>query len=284
MVVHISPIGRETKHVEEWLREITPVSKIWLIHSKKKDGGTDYGKNARDLEKKLKKDYAGIEVKRVTIDNPLGMDDTMDAITEIVRQEDDNNVIRQHVAINVTGGTNVMAAGAILSAMHLGTKAYYVLNREKNPAQKKYVIELPIPPIGIAKMNETQQKVLDIISKGYFILYDSTGRIAKEVRTEGPGVITNENLLKELGKDWNKTITSISGRTRKIGATKINAVAAKLEEKGYIEIIRGIPKISIIKLGSGRTAAGQEKIGGGTMYKITAAGKRQAKNSMMLKE
>ena len=81
MVVHISPIGRETKHVEEWLREITPVSKIWLIHSKKKDGGTDYGKNARDLEKKLKKDYAGIEVKRVTIDNPLGMDDTIDEIT-----------------------------------------------------------------------------------------------------------------------------------------------------------------------------------------------------------
>ena len=36
MVVHIAPIGRETKHVEEWLREVTPVTKIWLIHSKKR--------------------------------------------------------------------------------------------------------------------------------------------------------------------------------------------------------------------------------------------------------
>ena len=53
MVVHIAPIGRETKHVEEWLREITPVTKVWLIHSKRKDGATDYSKNAKDLEKKL---------------------------------------------------------------------------------------------------------------------------------------------------------------------------------------------------------------------------------------
>ena len=121
MVVHIAPIGRETKHVEEWLREITPVTKVWLIHSKRKDGATDYSKNAKDLEKKLKKDYAAIEVERYLIDNPLGMDDTMDAITDIVSKEE--NVLRQEFAINVTGGTNVMASGAILSAMLLGTKA-----------------------------------------------------------------------------------------------------------------------------------------------------------------
>ena len=81
----------------------------------------------------------------------------MDAITDIVSKEE--NVLRQEFAINVTGGTNVMASGAILSAMLLGTKAYYVLNREKNPGQKSYVEELPIPSIGIAKMNDTQQKL-----------------------------------------------------------------------------------------------------------------------------
>ena len=43
MVVHIAPIGKETKHVEEWLREVTPVTKIWLIHSKKKDGNVAVG-------------------------------------------------------------------------------------------------------------------------------------------------------------------------------------------------------------------------------------------------
>jgi len=168
MVVHIAPIGKETKHVEEWLREITPVTKIWLIHSKKKDGTIDFVKNARDLGKKLKKDYAAIEVEQYLIDNPFGMDDTMDAITDIVSIEED--VLRQEFAINVTGGTNVMASGAILSAMLLGTKAYYVLNRDKNPGQKSYVRELPIPSIGIVKMNDTQQKVLNIISKSRFIV------------------------------------------------------------------------------------------------------------------
>ena len=45
MVVHIAPIGRDTKHVEEWLREITPVTNVYLIHSKKKDEIDDYSKN-----------------------------------------------------------------------------------------------------------------------------------------------------------------------------------------------------------------------------------------------
>ena len=273
MVVHISPIGRETKHVEEWLREITPVSKIWLIHSKKKDGDTDFANDARDLEKKLKNDYAGIQVEKYTIENPLVMDDTMDAITDIVSKEED--VLRQEFAINVTGGTNVMAAGAILSAMFLGTKAFYVLNRKKNPGQKSYVEELPIPNIGIIKMNETQQRVLNIISKSYFKLRDPSSKTNKIIEEEGPGVISNEKLLQEL--KWTKVIKS-GTRKRQQGATKLHAVIKKLLEKGYIEKKSGVPVMR--KVGSGFV----KQIGQGVIYKITAAGRRQAKNVIMLKE
>ena len=99
-----------------------------------------------------------------------------------------------------------MAAGAILSAMFLGTKAFYVLNRKKNPRQKSYVEELPIPNIGIIKMNETQQRVLNIISKSYFKLRDPSSKTNKIIEEEGPGVISNEKLLQEL--KWTKVIKS----------------------------------------------------------------------------
>jgi len=37
MVVHIAPIGKNVAHVKEWLREVQPITKVWLIHSKKTD-------------------------------------------------------------------------------------------------------------------------------------------------------------------------------------------------------------------------------------------------------
>ena len=52
MVVHIAPIGEHTEHVIEWIREVTPVTKIYLIHSKK-TSETNFAKKARDLEKKI---------------------------------------------------------------------------------------------------------------------------------------------------------------------------------------------------------------------------------------
>lgn len=280
MVIHIAPIGRETKHVEEWLREVTPVTKIWLIHSKKKDGTVDFTKNARDLAKKIKKDYAAVEVEQYVIDNPFGMDDTMDAITDIVSIEED--VLRQEFAINVTGGTNVMASGAILSAMLLGTKAYYVLNRDKNPGQKSYVRELPIPSIGIVKMNDTQQKVLNIISESNFIVkYLKTRKVQYQ---EGPGVITNQELLDKLKM---KKQIKYGTRKRQQGATKLTYVMAELKKKGYVEKIDGVEKcvkktvivdgytkeIFVIKINESKVK-----------WKITPAGKRQARNAMMLKE
>ena len=281
MVVHIAPIGKETKHVEEWLREVTPVTKIWLIHSKKKDGRDDFTKNAKDLAKKIKKDYAGVEVEQYLIDNPFGMDDTMDAISDIVSIEED--VERQEFAVNVTGGTNAMASGAILQAMLLGTKAYYVKNRDKNPGQKKYVDELPIPSIGIVKMNSAQQKILGIISNNVNILRHPK---TKTVKKREAGEITNQELLKKL--KWN-TENNEGVRKRQQGATRIAYILKELEKKGYVEKIHGVEEfvknIFVRSDGSGTKDRYEiKKNESKVKWRITSAGKRQAKNAMMLKE
>ena len=103
------------------------------------------------------------------IENSFNIDDTYDAINEIINEErEENNIENYEIAINVSGGTNVMAAAAILAATMKCTKAYYVLDERKNPGQDNYVVELPIPLINTGKMNETQQEVLRLISEGTF--------------------------------------------------------------------------------------------------------------------
>ena len=210
MVVHIAAIGTETGHVTEWLRNGS-VEKIYLLHSKK-TAEVDFPKKARELEKKIKEQYPDCIIFKRVIENAFNLDDTQDAITEIVYNEQDNGVLNQEIAINVTGGTNIQGAAAVLSAFKHGTKAYYILNRRKNKNLNSYVEELPIPSIGIAKMNKTQQQALQFIAHGRFLRIEQEKRIdkiSKKLRKftnymdddKITGKMTNQQLLKIMQLD-----------------------------------------------------------------------------------
>ena len=341
MVVHIAPIGESTGHVLEWIREVTPVTKIYLIHSKKSKE-TDFPKKARELEKDIHKIRPSAEVIMKVIENSFNIDDTYDAINEIINVERVENKIENYeIAINVSGGTNVMAAAAILAATMKCTKAYYVLDERKNPGQDNYVVELPIPLINTGKMNETQQEVLRLISEGTFERIDiiekispvslddkwkpkgktisekrqydfctcghweekhpkkSTHRIRAIRECEEPkcrckkfevkitGTITKKKLLEKMGLDksvpynvYDENKKPIGQRKIQKGATKIHAIATKLESKGYITISKKIPTLEKISLGGDRFEFKKGNTSG-VLYKITTAGRRQAKDMMM---
>ena len=167
MVVHIAVIGTETAHVTEWLRSGS-IEKIYLLHSKK-TAEIDFPKKARDLEKQIKKLYPGVEIIKRVIENAFNLDDTQDAISKIVYYErKENGVENQEIVINITGGTAIQSAAAVLSAFKHGTKADYIRNRKKEKL-KNYIEKLPIPSIGIVNMNKTQQKVLQLISESRFV-------------------------------------------------------------------------------------------------------------------
>lgn len=276
MIVHIAPIGIETDHVIQWLKEAIPVEKVWLIHSKV--GKIDFEKKAKELEKKIKSFYEDCEVKRKIIHDPFSLDDTMDRIDEIVKEEEEKNpdILRQNFLINVTGGTNAMAAASIISAMVLGTKAHYVKDKRQIPTARKFVTELPIPPIGLAKMNQTQQKVLQVIANGTFELKHPDGKI---ISKQGPGIITNNDALEKMG--WHKQINT-GKRVRRLGATNMRSVAKKLEGLGYIKIIKGVPYFKEVHLGYGKSEWKEKTNESEVMYEITVLGKRQAKNTIML--
>jgi len=298
MVVHIAVIGTETAHVIEWLRSGS-IEKIYLLHSKK-TAEIDFPKKARELDKQIKKLYPGVEIIKRVIENAFNLDDTQDAISKIVYYErKENGVENQEIVINITGGTAIQSAAAVLSAFKHGTKADYIRNRKKEKL-KNYIEKLPIPSIGIVKMNKTQQEVLQLIFEGRFLRYEQekvTDEITKKLKTitkpvydvKATGKITNIQLLKTMQLD--EIIPYGDGRTHKKGTAKIGGIVKELKNKGYIIIHHEIPaleKIPLRKLTKNEPSGGRydtKKISiSQVMYEITPAGRRQAKDAIMDKE
>ena len=298
MVVHIAPIGTETAHVMEWLRSGS-VQKIYLLHSRK-TAKVDFPKKARDLEKQIKKLYPGVEIIKRVIENAFNLDDTQDAISKIVYYErKENGVENQEIVINITGGTAIQSAAAVLSAFKHGTKADYIRNRKKEKL-KNYIEKLPIPSIGIVNMNKTQQKVLQLISESRFVrqivekvMDVETKKLKKNKKDvyddKITGKITNIQLLKTMQLD--EIIPYGDGRTHKKGTAKIGGIVKELKNKGYIIIHHEIPaleKIPLRKLTKNELSGGRydtKKISiSQVMYEITPAGRRQAKDAIMDKE
>ena len=297
MVVHIAVIGTETAHVIEWLRSGS-IEKIYLLHSKK-TAEIDFPKKARELDKQIKKLYPGVEIIKRVIENAFNLDDTQDAISEIIYNERENGVENQEIVINITGGTAIQSAAAVLSAFKHGTKADYIRNRKKEKL-KNYIEKLPIPSIGIVNMNKTQQKVLQLISESRFVrqivekvMDVETKKLKKNKKDvyddKITGKITNIQLLKTMQLD--EIIPYGDGRTHKKGTAKIGGIVKELKNKGYIIIHHEIPaleKIPLRKLTKNEPSGGRydtKKISiSQVMYEITPAGRRQAKDAIMDKE
>lgn len=294
MTIFIAPIGVKTDHVKGWLKEESrDVTTLWLIHSKKSPK-YDFPKLAKKLEKDLKLSYPQIEIKKAILENAFREDPTIDAILTIILDEEkhDPSLLRNEFVLNITGGTNAVAAGTVLAATFYGTRAQYVLEPQKGDSRKtKYVYELPIRPIGIAKMNQNQLDVLKIIAESTYEIEDTPKNFDSK-KTDG--CITRTKLLAKLG--WDKKSDNSS---RKLGATKLTAIAKKLKASGNIEQInfietyvdKNFDKKEITNISHGYTSKTKNKkhranweIVNNTnevRYVVTAAGKRQARDSLM---
>ena len=307
MTIFISPIGVTTDHVKGWLAEESRgVQILWLIHSKK--GKTDFPKIAKKLKKDLQSAYPRLKIKLKTIDSAFEIDPTMDAISEIFHKEmDDGNALTsKEFTLNITGGTNVMAAATMISATWHNTKAHYVLEPQKDdPADKKYVLDLPVKSRGIARMNENQLNTLKIIDDSNYHIENTPEGIEPET-TEGS--ITRQNLLEKINDLKEKKKTNKQASKTKV---RLEYIIKQLEKAGLIDKI-GFVEYYVYKDEKGR----QKKLEKNTVvqkknkklsveiktekgiefiewplkiernekssrYQITAAGKRTARDAYM---
>ncbi len=240
MKIFISPIGGKTEHVKGWLAEESRgVQILWLIHSKKgtlirtEKGMKDAEKIAKKLKTDLKSAYPRLKIKLKTIDSALEIDSTMDAIAEIIHKEmdDGNALLKSEFTLNITGGTNVMAAATMISATWYGTKAHYVLEPQpEDPEDKQYVLDLPVKGLNMARTKDMQLTILKIISESNYFIENTPKGINQEDREITKGSITRTKLLEKINnlKENKKKNIRIEHSTK------------ELEKDGYIESVRDV--------------------------------------------
>jgi hypothetical protein len=296
MSIFIAPIGIHTGHVKGWLKEESrDVEILWLIHSKK-SLKFDFPKIARKLVKELNTAYPQIIIKKKIINSAFSEDPTIDAILEIIQEEEeeDPSIIRKEFVVNITGGTNIIAAATILAATFYGMRAHYVREPQKgDPRRTKYVYELPIQPIGIAKLNQNQLDVLKIISDSIYQINNTPkGLDNKKVN----GSITRFKLLEKLG--WEKPLKG-SKYPKRTGDTRLLGITKKLRDARFIEQIKhtefyedqndSMKFKTVYENGYAKKVVNKkyspdwkiQKNEKEIRYQITAAGKRKARDTFM---
>ena len=125
MVIHITPIGIETAHVFEGIKEkqFGQPDKLYLLHSpnqKKQPGekrvaaSNQFKKIALDIKNQLE---GFVETYLIEI-NAFDMNSVWDGINKIIKDEfeKDESLTLKDFAINVTGGTNLMAVASTIAA------------------------------------------------------------------------------------------------------------------------------------------------------------------------
>jgi hypothetical protein len=222
MVIHIALIGRNPEHIWDGLKELSPVEKLYLLHSPStpKDNFVEIARGAKE---EIQKNFCNTILVKI---NAFDMISVWNTIDKIVTDEmnEDAMLSPRDFAINVTGGTNLMAAASTVAAILTGCKAYYVYDRRREKGRKKYIEELPIPPINILRsLSNSHQKILRAISNSIF---EYKGQ-------KQNGVIQNKILREKLN----------------LRPSTLNSSIKELKKRGYIETQRGVPKLRSKQIG-----------------------------------
>ena len=176
--VHIMLIGENVGHVYTAVEDTSfqKIKRIYLIHSPNSKVGKKipYEKRAKEVKKKIEASSSK-KVHLVPLSERGAFDktETILAISKIVKKEYPSRLgSQQQIAVNITGGTNMMAVGAILAAASNKTKAYYVkdVNFAENQDLDTNLLEIGIPfKIKEDHTRRSLHKILSIISKSSFI-------------------------------------------------------------------------------------------------------------------
>ena len=251
MVIHISLIGRNPEHIWDGLKELIPAEKLYLLHSSNtpKDNFIEIAKKTKQEIQKNFCDTVLVEI------NAFDMIVVWNTIDKIVTDEmnKDTMLSPRDFAVNVTGGTNMMAAATTIAATLTGCKAYYVYDRREDKGRKNYVEELPIPPINILRsLSNSHQKILRTISNSIFEF-----KSKKQI-----GVIRNKVLQRQLN----------------LRTSTLNSAIKQLKEKGYVETKRKVPVIIRKQIGPDFKSVEMEVVLENEMLvKITQLGLIQSK-------
>jgi len=267
--VHIMLIGEHVEHVYTAVGDeaFHPIKRIYLIHSPNSKTGKkiSYEKLAKDVKKHVERaSTTKVHLIPLSEKGAFDKDETIMAITKIVKKEHPLKLVtQQQIAINITGGTNMMAVGAILAAASNKTQAYYVLD---NRFPENENLDTYLRPIGIPfkiKEDQTQkalQKILyEIDNSSYTWEYDVIERPYRKSKTREDSTQYGWKIDSSIiNSEWmtSKTIESAILQKelfRKLSSTAKETLRRRIEilqEKGMIIRKEGVPELTNIKRSS----------------------------------
>jgi len=126
MLVPLSLVGRTPEVVEEGLTKSSP-DKLYIVHTKD-ESDYSYQEEAKELKKRIGREYK-IKVDLLKVD-AADLDQIIDTILTAIHNERKENpsLSKRDFVINITGGTNLMAAAATTAAYLSGSRVIYVMH------------------------------------------------------------------------------------------------------------------------------------------------------------
>jgi hypothetical protein len=143
-MIQLSLVGKTPVVVKEGLTKSMP-SKLYIIHTKD-EGDYKYEQQAKNLKKQIEDEHR-IIVDLLKVD-AFDLEQIINTILTTIHDEREKNpslVPRRDFIINITGGTNLMAAAASTAAYFSGSRVIYAMDRSKYRGDDP-VKELPMPP------------------------------------------------------------------------------------------------------------------------------------------
>ncbi len=160
MHIHIASVGSATEGVVVGFNKISSIDRVHLLASR------DRRHSAEDLAKR----FAGLGIEcRVTLVSGFDFQEIVDAIYGIYGENAGSSDVRY--TINITGGTNLMAAAACSTAFFIRAEIYYVMyDRERaergepqEPIEKR-VVSVPVPKIpNVNGLGPVTREILEYI-------------------------------------------------------------------------------------------------------------------------
>ncbi len=157
MHVHIANIGEHPEPVKNGVRGIGNIDQIYLLDSKKY-ANTTKSTQAAFIDQ-------GYKCEIIEIDG-FKFQEIVDIIYHIYDETYGKGVV---YSINITGGTNLMAAAACSTAFFTGAKLYYVMFDPNNPDQpiSERLLEIPTPKIPDVKhLKDHEKSIMKILADG----------------------------------------------------------------------------------------------------------------------
>lgn len=193
MHVHIATAGQAVEPVIKAFNAIPGIDRVYILYSKV------YGESALELESFFGKAMVPVVLRPI---NGFDFQNIVDNIYAIYQAEHGKGV---EFSINITGGTNLMAAAACSCAFFVGAKIYYVLrDPEKTAAEQLVQIPTPRTP-NLEKIKGKTAAILGFIlkksQKGEDVRSSDIGKafdVDKQNSSYHLGVLEGEGLIERV--------------------------------------------------------------------------------------